>query len=98
MGKIIGSRRGKPLLPLPLQRVVFALSAVWTLVAFHSLIRAQADSYPHEHAGVALLSMGVTLMAGSGLVRDNRRIHVALFAAGGACLLAATLLRLVTHA
>jgi hypothetical protein len=93
MGKIFGSRRGMPLLPLSVQWIIFALSALVSLFAFSSVLRGTADSYPHEHLRFATLCAGVMLMAAAGLVRRNRGIHVALYAVGGVCLLLAALLR-----
>lgn len=93
MGKIVGSRRGRPLLPLAVQRIVFALSVAWSLSTAISVINGDPDSYRHEHARLAMLSLGVTLMAGAGLARRNRRLHAGLFAGGGLCLVIAVLLR-----
>lgn len=93
MSTIFGSRRGRPLLPLPVQWGVFVLCAAWSVSTVISWARATSDTYPHEHARLAMLAVGVTLLAASGLVRRNRPVHVGLFAAGGACLVISTLLR-----
>jgi len=56
-------------------------------------MRHGTDAYPREHARLAMLALALTLLAASGLVRRNRRVHVALFAAGAACLLIGVWLR-----
>ena len=93
MWKIVGSRRGKPLLPLAVQWPAFIVSAIVTCVLASSWLRGRTDSYPHEHARLALLSSAVTLMAASGVVRHNRKLHVVLFLSGGVLLLATAFLR-----
>ena len=72
---------------------MFALSVGWCLSVIISLINGEPDSYRHEHVRLAMLSLAVTLMAGAGLARRNRLLHVGLFAGGGLCLAIAVLLR-----
>jgi hypothetical protein len=91
--KIIGSRRGKPLLPLWLQWVAFVLSSLVSLVTVIAWVRGDVDSYHYEHVRMALLSSGVTLMAAAGLIRQNRKMHVALFVGGGSLVILAASLR-----
>ncbi len=93
MGAFIGSRRGKPLLPLWAQWPLFVLSGVWCLLQAVRWVRGDADAYPNEHARQAVLSLGVALMAWSGLVRRRRALHVALFVGGGTCVILAAILR-----
>jgi hypothetical protein len=95
LSSTFGSRRGKPLLPLGLQWVVFILCAALSATALFSWITGRPDTYPHEHSRLALLAVGITCMAAAGLVRRNRSVHVALFAAGGACLIIGALIRFV---
>jgi hypothetical protein len=93
MRKIIGSRRGKHLLPLSIQWPVFIVAALVSLLVVLAWMRGGADSYPHEHARMALLSCGFTLMAAAGLVRQNRKLHIVLFVSGGGCVICASVLR-----
>lgn len=93
MSGIIGSRRGRPLLPLAVQRVVFVACLVWTTSSGVAWLTGVADAYRHEHARLAMLSFAVTLLAAAGLARRSRGLHVGLFAAGGVCLAIAVLLR-----
>ena len=92
--KIVGSRRDKPLLPLWIQWPVFIASGIVTSYVLIGWALGSLDSYAHEHARMALLSGGVTLMAASGLVRRNRKLHVALFLSGGACVILSSVLAL----
>jgi len=92
--KIIGSRRGKPLLPLWAQWPVFVASGLVTLFVLVAWARGGVDSYAHEHARMALLCGGLTLMAAAGLARSNRTLHVALFLGGGACVILSSILSL----
>ena len=91
--KVIGSRRGKPLLPLWLQWVAFVLSGMVSLVTVIAWVRGAVDSYPYEHARMALLASGVTLMAAAGLIRQNQKLHFALFVGGGSFVIIAASLR-----
>lgn len=93
MGRIVGSRRGKPLLPLAVNRVLFAMSVVATLITIYWWARGDADSYSHEHSRLAMFAFALMLLAASGLARQNRRLHVGLFASGGVCLVASMFLR-----
>ena len=92
--KIVGSRRGRPLLPLFAQWIVFGASVIWAVSAAVPWLVGARDAYRHEHARLAMLSLAVTLMAAAGLARRNRSLHVGLFVSGGVCLAIAALLRL----
>jgi len=95
MGGLIGSRRGRPLLPLWAQWPLFALSIVWCVFQLARWLRGDPDAYPREHSRQVVLSLGLVLLASSGLVRRRRGLHVALFAGGAACVVLAAVLRYV---
>jgi hypothetical protein len=93
MGRIIGSRRGKPLLPLSVNRVLFAMSIAASFITIYWWARGDADAYSHEHSRLAMTAFALTLLAASGLARQNRRLHVGLFASGAVCLVISIFLR-----
>jgi len=80
-------------LPLGFNRILFAMSIVASLVTIYWWARGDADSYSHEHSRLAMTALALFLLAASGLARQNRRLHVGLFATGGVCLAASMFFR-----